>query len=191
MPYQYSHNSIHDLQRRIAVYEDEAAYRELFFLLFNPLTHFATSIVQSKETAEEIVSDVFIQLWKNRSGIDQIADLKLYIYISVRNLSVQKYKQQHKKKTVSLDMLELDIPTTDQDPEKLMLFSETYIRVQQAIELLPTRARLIFRLAKEHRMRYKDIAALLHISVKTVDNQLAIAVKKIASAVQFRSPKKK
>jgi len=191
LPYQYSHKGIHDLQRRIALYEDESAYRELFFLLFDPLTRFATSIVQSKETAEEIVSDVFIQLWKKRADIEQIDDLKLYIYISVKNLSVKKYKQQLKRKTVSIDMLELNMPSADQDPEKALFFSETYVRIQQAIEQLPGRARLIFRLAKEHRMRYKEIADLLHISVKTVDNQLAIAVKKIASVIQFRSSQKK
>ncbi|MBP6686975.1 MAG: hypothetical protein KA160_03880, partial [Lacibacter sp.] len=63
MPNKKLHRSIKDLQRQIAVYEDETAYKELFFILFNSLTRFATGIVKSKEIAEEIVSDVFMSIW--------------------------------------------------------------------------------------------------------------------------------
>jgi RNA polymerase sigma-70 factor (ECF subfamily) len=61
--------------------------------------------------------------------------------------------------------------------------AEALQSIHTAINNLPPRAKLIFKLAKEDKMRYKDIANLLDISVKTVDNQLSIAIRKIAVAI--------
>ncbi len=184
------YNNIKDLQRRIAVYEDETAYKELFLTLFNSLTRFSTSIVQSKETAEEIVSDVFINIWNDRGRLNEIEDLQLYIFIAVKNNSLRKFKQQNKNNTISLDDMTVEMDSSYQNPEDKILSTESLQNIETAINNLPHRARLIFKLAKEDRMRYKDIASLLNISVKTVDHQLAIALKKIAITLGITFRKK-
>lgn len=191
MPHKKSHKSIKDLQRRIAVYEDEAAYKELFFLLFQSLTRFAEGILQSKENAEEIVSDVFIAIWNDRAKLNSIDDLQLYLFIAVKNNAVRKVKQLDKNATISLDSINLEMDSLYHSPEERMLSTETMGKIETAINNLPNRARLILKLAKEDRMKYKDIAALLNISVKTVDNQLAIALRKLASAISEPLRKKK
>lgn len=191
MPHKKSHKSIKDLQRRIAVYEDEAAYKELFFLLFQSLTRFAEGILQSKENAEEIVSDVFIVIWNDRAKLNSIEDLQLYLFVAVKNNAVRKLKQSNKNATISIDSINLEMDSLYQSPEERMLSSETMRKIETAINNLPNRARLILKLAKEDRMKYKDIAALLNISVKTVDNQLAIALRKLASAISEPLRKKK
>jgi RNA polymerase sigma-70 factor (family 1) len=175
--------SIKDLQRQIAVYEDETAYKELFFILFDSLTRFATGIVSSKEVAEEIVSDVFISIWNDRSKLGEIEDLQLYIFVAVKNNSIRKAKQLNKRTTVSIDEIDVEMESLYQNPEQRLISAESVSRIETAINHLPQRARLILKLAKEDNMRYKDIAALLNISVKTVDNQLAIALKKITTAL--------
>jgi RNA polymerase sigma-70 factor (family 1) len=186
-----SHTRIKDLQRRIAVYEDESAYKELFFLLFNSLVRFATGFVQSKETAEEIVSDLFITLWNDRTKLEEINDLRLYLFIAVKNNSLRKLKQQQKRAIVSLDELSVEMDSAYPSPEDRVLSNESVNRIQTAINSLPNRAKLIFKLAKEDRLRYKDIAEILQVSVKTIDHQLAISIKKIAAALNFSSQKRK
>lgn len=186
-----SYGRLEELQRRLAVYEDEAAYKEIFMMLFSSLTRFAASIVQSRETAEEIVSDVFIQLWNQRARIGEISDLRLYLFIAVKNNSVRKLKQQLKSSSISLDDLNIELDSSYLSPEHQMLSAETVRSIESAIQHLPPRARIIFKLAKEDRMRYKDIASLLNISVKTVDHQLSIALKKIAAAIGTAVRKKK
>jgi RNA polymerase sigma-70 factor (ECF subfamily) len=57
------------------------------------------------------------------------------------------------------------------------------------INELPPRCKLVYKLAKEDKLPYKDISAILNISVKTVDNQLATALKRIASAINFKLKK--
>lgn len=160
-------------------------------MLFSSLTRFAASIVQSRETAEEIVSDVFIQLWNQRSRIDEISDLRLYLFIAVKNNSVRKLKQQLKSTSISIDDLNIELDSSYLSPEHRLLSAEAVRSIELAIQHLPPRARLIFKLAKEDKMRYKDIASLLNISVKTVDHQLSIALKKIGAAIGSTIRKKK
>lgn len=183
LPNEKSYKSIRDLQRRIAIYEDEGAYKELFIILFPSLTRFATGIIHSKETAEEIVSDVFISIWNERARLNEIEDLQLYIFVAVKNNSVRKLKQLNKRATVSIDEIDVEIDSLYQSPEDKILSTESLSQIETAINNLPQRAKLIFKLAKEDKMRYKDIATLLNISVKTVDNQLAIAIKKLTTAI--------
>ena len=180
---QTSYKNIKDLQRRIAVYEDETAYKELFFILFNSLTRFSTGIVQSKETAEEIVSDMFIHLWNERSRLADIEDLQLYLFIAVKNNSLRKLKQENKQRTLSIDEFKIDMDSAYQNPEDKVLSAESLRNIESIIESLPNRAKLILKLAKEDRLRYKEIAVLLNISVKTVDHQLAITLKQLAIAL--------
>lgn len=184
------YTTIKDLQRRIAVYEDEAAYKELFKALFLTLTRFSAGIVQSKETAEEIVSDVFIKIWNDRARLNEIEDLQLYLFIATKNNSLRKLKQQNKNSTLSFDDMNVELDSLYQNPEDKVMSDESLRAIEKAINNLPNRARLILKLAKEDRMRYKDIAALLNISVKTVDHQLAISLKKIALAIGTVTRKK-
>ena len=67
----------------------------------------------------------------------------------------------------------------------MMITSEVINRINTAIAMLPPRCKLIFKLVKEDGLRYNDIAELLNISVKTIDNQMVIAVKKIGKAINF------
>ncbi len=187
MPEQILYEKITELQRRIAVYEDELAYKKLFFILFPSLTRFSASIVHSRETAEEIVSDVFIKIWADRNRLEEIENIQLYLFIAVRNNSLRKLNQNKRKATVSLDEIDIEIECGLPDPEQFFLSQEALTKIYSAIDLLPPRARLIFKLAKEDRMKYKEIAALLHISVKTVDHQLSLSLKKIATVLGISS----
>ncbi|MBX9781699.1 MAG: RNA polymerase sigma-70 factor [Chitinophagaceae bacterium] len=191
LPENNLYGKLAELQRRLAVYEEESAYKEIFFMLFSSLTRFSLSIVHSRELAEEIVSDIFfIQLWNNRKEAEAIEDLRLYLFIAVKNNSVRKLKQQRKNTPVSIDDLSIELDSFYLNPEQQLLSGETLHSIERAIEQLPPRARLIFKLAKEDKMRYKEIASLLNISVKTVDHQLAIALKKIAAAIGMLIRKK-
>ena len=69
------------------------------------------------------------------------------------------------------------------DPETLLVSAEKVTKILLAIDQLPPRCKLIFKLIKEDGLRYKDVAKLLDLSVKTVEAQLAIAIKKIAITI--------
>jgi RNA polymerase sigma-70 factor (ECF subfamily) len=178
-----------ELQRRIAVYEDETAYKELFSRLYPPLKRFAFGFLRSAETAEETVSDVFMEIWRRRAALMEIEDLKVYMYICVRNASLKKLQQLRKDAIVSLDDFTYEFTSSYINGEEAILTSELHQKIQSVINELPPRCKLVYKLAKEDKLPYKDISAILNISVKTVDNQLATALRRIASAINFRLKK--
>lgn len=178
-----SQPEIRELQRRIAMYDDEAAYKELFISFYKPLHQFAHSFVRSRELAEEIVSDVFIKIWENRAQLESIANLKVYLYVSIKNTALKYLLKQHRQVAISIDELDVELESFTRNPEELMLTAEMMNKIQETVNELPPRCKIIFKLIKEDGLRYKEVAEILNISVKTIDNQLAIALRKINKAV--------
>ena len=175
---------IQELQRRIAQHDDQFAYKELFVHFYKSLQQFACSFVRSPEIAEEIVSDVFIKVWKKRAGLVRIHNLKLYLFISTKNTALN-YLRSQKKTFLHFEEYQVQLKSIWFDPEKLMLTAEMMNRVQKAINDLPPRCQLIFKLVKEDGLKYREVADLLHLSVKTIENQMTTAIRKIGSAIHF------
>lgn len=178
------------LQAKIANYADPAALKQLYLRFFQPLKHFAYTITHSYEQAEEVVEDVFIQLWLQKEKLLAVDNLKVYLYVSVRNVSINYLKKENRHTHESIDYADADIQSADSNPEQLIISTELRKRIDSAIQSLPPKCKLIFKMAKEDKLPYKDIAAILNITVKTIDSQLAIALKKISMAINFDLDKK-
>jgi RNA polymerase sigma-70 factor (family 1) len=178
-----------EIQRRIALYDDETAYKELFSLFYKPLQQFAYTFTRSHEMSEEIVSDVFISIWQRRRQLEEIDNLKVYLYISTKNAALKYLLKQQKEVAISIDNLHVEIGSQYNDPEQLMMTAEMLARAEQAISNLPPRCKLVFKLIREDGLRYKEVAEILGISVKTIDSQLAIALQKIGKAINVNLKK--
>lgn len=178
-------HSLEELQRRIALYDDEGAYKELFFTFHKPLLQFSNSFVQSPEMAEEVVSDVFISIWERRQQLEDIKNLRVYLYICTKNASLKYLLRQQKHVAITIDDLKVEIESPHNNPEQLLLTAEMRNRIQQAVNQLPPRCKIIFKLIKEDGLKYREVAEVLNLSVKTVDNQLATALRKIGNAINI------
>jgi RNA polymerase sigma-70 factor (family 1) len=178
-------SKIIDLQYRIARLDDQQAYRELYTFLYSYLFGFAKTIVQSRESAEEVVSDVFIKLWERRKELEKIENLKVYLYVATRNIAFNYLDKQKRNSTNSIDDVDAEFTSIDFDPEQLLITADMLALIQKAIDQLPPKCKVIFKLAKEDGLKYREVAEVLNISVKTVENQLAIALYKIGTAVSF------
>jgi len=179
---------ISELQRQISLCDDMTAYRRLYDMLHKELFLFSYSIIKSREVAEEIVSDVFIKLWHIRNELLNIGNLTVFLYTIAKNLSINHITRNYKYPKVSLDNIEVKNIASFDNAEELFISAEMARRIQQAIQGLPSQCKLIFQLAREHGLKYKEVAAILNISELTVRNQLVIAAKKIAAAVQLDLP---
>jgi RNA polymerase sigma-70 factor (ECF subfamily) len=176
-------NHIRSLQERIALYEDMQAYHALYDLFFNNLHRFCFSFVKSSEAAEEIVSDVFIKLWQIRNKLPEIENLKVYLYQIAKNFCLNYITRHFKNPVARLDDIDIEAVISLDNPEELCISSDIINTIHQSIRQLPPQCRLIFQMVKEDGMRYKEVAEILHISVLTVRNQVAIATRKIAEAL--------
>ena len=158
--------------------DDEAAFEALFFHYFKWLTSVSISITGKKEIAEEIVQDVFLKLWEKRRQIEEITNIETYLFVAIKNRSLNYLKST--KKEVMMD-LDAQTPSLQYGltPESTLLNQELELKLDQAIAGLPEKCRHIFQLIRMQGHSYKAAAEILGISAKTVENQLSIALKKI------------
>ena len=163
----------------------DSNFTTLFKELYSPLCQFCFRFVLSAEITEDIVQDTFAYMWENWQRLSKIESLKSYLYTTVKNRSL-KYLQKHFTKSSALiieeckdDFIELNQPTAEQ----LLEYNDLHSIVEKALSQLPERCRTIFVLKRFDNKTNKEIASLLNISVKTVEAQMTIAIKRLTAIV--------
>jgi RNA polymerase sigma-70 factor (family 1) len=173
------------LQTRISRFDDQQAYKELFTGFYSSLIQFVSGIIKSRQSAEEIVSDLFMKIWEKRKSLEEIHNLRVYCFVSARHLSINQLEKQKRQHYADIDDYKTRLVHAAPNPEECMISAEMLRLIQEVIEELPPRCKLSFKLVKEYGFKYREAAEILQVSEKTIENQLAIALKKISSAIHF------
>lgn len=173
------------LQSRISRFDDQAAYKELFTSFYPSLFQFITGIVKSRQPAEEIVSDLFLKIWEKRSTLEEIHNLRVYCFVAARHMSINQLEKQKRRRHDDIDDYKGRLFHQAPDPEECMISTEMLRLIHLAVEELPPRCKLSFKLVKEYGFKYREAAEILQVSEKTIENQLSIALKKISTAIRF------
>jgi len=176
-------DALHPLQELIAR-GDSAAFRQLFHLFFTRLSQFAASLIKSEEVAGEVVDEVFVRLWTNRATIDKIVNLRVYLYQAVKNEALNYLSRKaHQHIYEPFDDIHIQLKD-DLSPERLMITQELINKIRAAVDALPPRCKMIFKLVREDGLRYREVAEILNLSHKTVDAQMVIAISRIREALK-------
>lgn len=183
-------NNLRDIQLGIAA-GNEIMLSELYKAFHNKLRHFSRAITRSDEIAEEVVDDIFVKLWNRRDKIKEIENLTVYLYIAVKNQSLNTLSRKAKELvTEPFDSIEIDLKYSGNNADELMITREMFQRMQKAVDDLPPRCKMIFKLVREDGLKYKEVSQILNIAVNTIDVQMAIAVKRICAALHLEKPNK-
>lgn len=173
-------------QERLSVFDDQDAYKKLFYHFYERLKRFAKGIVRDDATAEDIVAECFLILWNSRAKLTEVENLNSYLYIITKNIAIKELGKARKINSFSIADIELDFcSVTEKTPEDYLLNNELLRHLDNAVEALPPKCKLIYKLVKKEGLRYKEIASILNISVKTIDAQMAIASRRITQSIQF------
>lgn len=143
--------------------------------------------VRSSEDADEIVNDTFLALWERDEPIDPERNIKPLLYTIVRNKSLNLLKKRKIEITDVEDGFEIVSDVVS--PLEQIQARETEAFVMKAIEALPPKCKQIFVMSRREYLSNKEIAAILEISEKTVENQITIAIKSIKIALGKRHDK--
>lgn len=165
---------------------DERSLKRFVESYSSDLLYYARYLVHSKEEAEEIVSDVFFEVWKNRDKIHELRNEKVWLLTVTHNKAISYLrKKEHSVSPVSWDDVgEHAFQTELQTPDEKLISQEEMNRINKIINNLPPRCRQVFVLAKIEKLLYKDIAEILGISVKTINIHVAKALEQISEALK-------
>lgn len=162
---------------------------------FSRLFLFAKEYVLFDEDAENIVQDVFLMLWEKKDVLRVEVSLTAYLFTLVKNKCIDQlrhnmvaqmytesvqneYKDEMNMKLYALESFNQNL-NSDEDIEILL---------QQAIDKLPERCRLIFIKSRIEGKKYKEIAEELNLSVNTIEGQISIALKKLREELKDYLP---
>ncbi len=163
-----------DIADAIAL-DNEQVFEELFKQWYSPLCRYAAFLLRDGDEAEETVQQVFVSIWERRKKL-QVQSFKSYLYRSVRNAVLNK-SQHHQVVERHVDFVQNREANNRAD--NLYFASELSARIEQAIQTLPEQCALVFRLSRFESFSYAEIAAHLNISVKTVENHMGKALKRM------------
>ena len=162
--------------------DDREAFEQVFRESYLPLTAYAFRFVSDLPTAENIVQDVFLKLWLNRHNLVITTSLVHYLFRSVKNHSLNHLD----KAKVRSGYLRMKLEQEHNEEDYSAFYPEIGLleKIVAAINALPAKRQEIFRLAREEGLKYREIADQLHLSVKTVETQMTLALKQLREALK-------
>lgn len=177
-------NNLKLLWKQFCLQNDKKAFELFFYQLNSSLINFCNGYIHNQEAAEEIVSDVFVNCWINRQRLTAVENPKNYVYVAVKNKSLNYLKKYSQLQLVPLAYTEEFFFIDSADPNRELEKKEFFFRMDQIVGKLPQQGRQVFRLIKEDGMQYKEVAELLDISPRTVQTHLSRAIKKLSETLR-------
>ena len=161
---------------------EKKAFQVIYDCYWERLYHLCFYYAASREEAEDLVMNVFLSLWKNRSKI-QIDNLQHYLVKAAKNQSLKFIQKQQKQREQIKQLKERSKGSTNlnHSPEQLLEAKELSCRFYNHLERLSPKTRQIFLLNREKGFTYEQIAGFLGVSVKTVEYHISKALHSLSS----------
>ena len=160
----------------LACNASQEALQELYMLYYKRIARYIGLYVRYDGAVMELTSDVFFAVWENRLELPEIRNFNAYIY-RIAKFKALNYLRKRNLPTVNLDEMPLDD----------CISAETVREINRAIESLPPKCKLAFKLVREDRMSHREAAETLYISVKTLEVHLGHAEQKIREALRKKN----
>lgn len=176
-------SEVRKLLRRMKELDSQAAFRQFYNMTYDRLFRIAYYYVKQEEWSQEIVLDVFMKLWEQRSTLLEVRNIEDYCFILTKNASLNYLEKETRRTTLPTNTLpepEAQAPS----PEEELINEELFAVYVKALDRLPARCREVFIRIREEKQTYAQVAQALNISTKTVDAQLQKAVGRLKEAIQ-------
>lgn len=153
---------------------NEQAFNKVFDLYYPRLCFFADKMLHDFDLSRSVTQQIFVELWVRKSRL-QVNSLQAYLYQAVKNavLDLLKHRKVEQQYLSSLEKVE------ETELNNRIEEAELADRINRAIQNLPEKCREVFVLCRFEELKYAEIAEKLNISVKTVEMQISIALKKL------------
>ncbi|UXX79224.1 RNA polymerase sigma-70 factor [Reichenbachiella carrageenanivorans] len=173
-----------DIAINITDLSNQSTFEKVFKTYYQQLAAFAYQYVACHDTAEEIVQEVFANVWSKSDQIEIRTAVKSYLYGAVRNACLNHIK--HKKVVRQHEVYEGRKPEGYES--NFLELDELQGEIDAALDQLPDKCRQIFEMSRFEEKKYKEIAEELGLSIKTVENQMGRALKVMRAALSKHIP---
>ena len=170
---------------------DEAAFSKLFHRLYPRMIKFCWRYTQTKSVAQDIVQESFIKLWNKRSNIDPAQSILAYIYQIVRNNSLNHLRDNSTDDIAIGDLPKNALKSTEYVPEVTTAEDKNGKQMLKFIDRLPERQREAIRLSRFEGLDHEEIAYVMNISPRTVNNHIVAALKTLRTDWEMFKKEKK
>jgi RNA polymerase sigma-70 factor (ECF subfamily) len=157
------------------------AYKNIFELYYKPLCSFAKKYVLDLAIAEDIIQELFVKFWEQRSEIRLKTSVKSYLFRSARNECLNYLKHQHVRKKFVMHLMNA---STDSSFHDQLEEEDINHLIYNTVKSLPPRCKQIFELSRFEGRSFEDIARELSISENTIKNQLVRALRLIRQVLE-------
>ena len=173
-----------ELIDRIKV-DDDGAFTQIYTRYWKVLLSIAANKIKDLEEAEEIVQDIFVQLWKRRHELEITGSLNNYLAVSLKYRVIKVLAKRHSQQKYVDYKLSQGL-LLDNSTQEWLDFEELKVRLGELVARLPEKWKLVYQMSKESYFSQKQSAEELNISEKTVEAHLAKATKSLrAGLTQF------
>ena len=169
----------------------KAQFEEVYLSFYSRMKRFAQQYVICEEDAENIVQDIFFELWEKQPDFNSFVNLNGFLFMILKNRCIdflrrKTIEQQTAKEIQSeyIRTLKLTFESLEALDNKFLNEPDIDTIIQKALESLPEKCREIFVMNKIEGKKQKLIAQELNISIHTVESQMAIAYKKLKEALK-------
>lgn len=175
------------LLKQIVSFSDEKAFDQLFLKYYPGLLDYAKILLPSPvDEAEDVITEVFLKIWQQRTTLKIHTSIASYLYISVKNRIKDYHRKNNSYTFESIDTL-ADNSCTEQIPDQRLAYKQLHSEMDRLISLLPERTQLVFKMNRYDQLIYDDIAIILNISVNSVKTHMYRALKFLKEAYKASS----
>lgn len=155
---------------------EDAAFTMLFDTYNRKIFHFILKYVHSSALAEDLSQEVFLKIWENRSGLIQVNSIKAYLFTIARNHTLNSLKKAFQSDVALSEVISsfaVDRNSTEED-----IHDKEYLQfLNNVLESLPERSRQIFKLCREEKKSYEEVAQAMSISKNAVKNHMVLSMR--------------
>ncbi len=168
----------------LALNNASGALGRLYEKYAHQVYRYVSVYVECSAEADEIVSDCFYAVWKNRKTILGVENFSAYLLRIAKFKAIDSLRKK-RPRMIGCEEINIDLFTeAATTPEELFITAEMAKVIDRAIEMLPSKCKLAFKLVREDRLSHKEAAELMDISVKTLQSHLSIAMHRIREVMK-------
>lgn len=163
--------------------DDRKAFEMLYNKYSGKVYHVAYNLFRDKDVCEDLVQELFIDLWTKRNKLN-ISSLEWYLKVAIKNRVLMYIRTQK----ATLDLSAIAMLTEKYSTDSKLMQNDISHLLEEGVERLPEKCRQIFTLSRNEYLSNKEIASRLNISVKTVENQMTIALRYLRTGLSDYLP---